>query len=104
MTLALNNPWACGMCRRQADSAAVGRPGHLLWRCDVCGTERAREAFSMQREFNAFEKRALERVRAELMEGDLVVPDAELMQFLEWLVNSFGEEIRREIDSGKAPF
>lgn len=104
MTLPINNPWVCIVCRRQADSIAVGRPGRLGWLCEKCGPERAKDAYMMQREFYKYEQRALEKVRAELMEGDLVVPDADLITFLEWLINTFGEKIREELDSGKPPF
>ena len=105
MAALLNNEWACGICRRRADGVAVGRPGRLLWRCDECGVERAKEVFHMPtKEFDVFEKRALQKVRDQLVEGDLVVPDGEVMTFLEWLVNDFAEAIRKEIDSGKPPF
>ncbi|MFG1340387.1 hypothetical protein [Xanthobacter autotrophicus] len=104
MTIPINNEWVCIVCRRQADSIAVGRPGRLGWLCEECGPERAKDAYMMQREFYKYERRALEKVRAELMEGDLVVPDTELINFLEWLINTFGEKIREELDSGKPPF
>lgn len=104
MALALNNSWACGICHRQSCSGAVGRPNRLLWLCEDCGISRGLEVLGMSQEFGVFEKRALARVREQLPEGDFVVPDAELIEFLEWLINTFGEEIRKEIDSGKPPF
>lgn len=104
MTLPIDNEWVCIVCRRQADSMAVGRPGRLGWFCEECGSERAKDAYTMQREFYVYEKRALEAVRKELMEGDLIVPDGELITFLEWLVNTFGDKIREELDRGKPPF
>lgn len=105
MTLPWNNDELCGCCRRRADGTAVGRQNKLLWRCDRCSPAQLWEIFHMPpREFDVFEKRALAKVRAELMEGDLVVPDAELLPFLEWLINTFGDKIREEIDSGKPTF
>ena len=56
------------------------------------------------RDFDVFEKRALKKVRDELMDGDLVVPDAELMPFLEWLINTFGEKVKEEVKGDRPPF
>lgn len=105
MTLPFNNDEVCGCCRRRCDGWAVGRPNRLLWGCNRCGPPRLLELFHMPpREFDVFEKRALKAVRDELMEGDLVVPDAELLPFLEWLINTFGEKVKEEVKGDKPPF
>lgn len=105
MTLPFNNDEICGCCRRRADGTAVGRMGKLLWRCDDCTPAQLMEIFHMPpREFDVFERRALTKVRAELMEGDLVVPDAELTTFLEWLINTFGEKVKEEVKGDAPPF
>lgn len=57
-----------------------------------------------QRAFDVFEGRAIDALREQIGEGDLVVPAEELPIFLRWLIREFGEQVRAEIDSGKAPF
>jgi len=101
----VNNPEACICCGRRADGIAVGRPGKLGWYCHECGPELARIALHMlTRDWDAIEKRAAEGIAAQIG-GDLeTVPATELPAFVLWVVAQFSESMRKQIETGEAPF
>jgi ribosomal protein L37AE/L43A len=100
----IKNPHSCFICSRRSDGLAVGKPDKLAWFCEECGIKLAKEAYSMPKEFDIFEDRALARIAAKLPPTDFNFPASELPAFLKWMIDDFGEEIRKEIESGKAPF
>lgn len=100
----LNNHHVCFMCGRRADGMAVGNPDRLGWYCNECGLERAKEAIRMPKDMDVFEQRALQKVAASLPADQFNFPASELPQFIKWVIDDFGEAIRKEVDGGKAPF
>ena len=101
----VNTPYVCIVCRSHDDGLGVGSPNRVSWYCKRCGPHRARIVHDMDKPtLDAYERRALESVRAQLQDGDLDVPASEILPFLEWLITTYGEEIRKDIDNGGAPF
>ena len=107
MTSRLNNPESCICCARRADGLAVGKPGKLGWYCEQCTPELARIALDMAlqrpKELDSLEKLAAEKV-AEQIGGDATIPAAELPAFVAWTVKEFAEVMRKNMESGAAPF
>jgi hypothetical protein len=99
----LNNPESCFICRRRADGRAVGKPAKLGWFCRDCTLELALKAIAMQ-PFDVFEQRAVEAVAKQLPADNFNFPADELPAFLQWVVDAFGEAVRKEVEGGKAPF
>lgn len=102
-------PWAnhnvCIVCRSAASGIAVGNPKQLGWCCDFCGPELAMEAYRMPaKDLSIVEKNALEAVRKMLPDEALTVSSPDIVPFLEWLIQQFGEKIREEVHSGRPPF
>ncbi len=109
----LNDDELCFVCRRRAMGLGVGSIGRVGWTCTDCTPDLANEALHMSdREFDIYEKRALERAGEKAGEyldtlgvTDLAKLHSEEWQtFLEIVVRSFGEAIRTQIGSHKAPF
>jgi hypothetical protein len=100
----LNNPDICFMCGCRSDNVAVGRPGQLGWFCLTCGIDRGLEAIKMPKQLDIIEQRALKRVADNLPKDQFNFPPEELPLFVKWVIADFGDAIRAEIESGKAPF
>lgn len=101
----VNAPYICIVCRGRDSGTGVGTPDRIGWFCATCGPDRARIIHFMDKKtLDAFERRILDRVRTQLQDGDLDVPATEIVPFLEWLITTYGEEIRKELDNGGPPF
>lgn len=112
MTRPFNNPEACFVCRRRACGLGTGKPGKFGWVCEEC-LPLAREAYKMaDKAFDVFEQRAIELAGQkagdyldEIGKTDLAELDqTEWRLFLNTVIRSFGDGIRTEVESGKAPF
>jgi hypothetical protein len=112
MTRPFNNPESCFVCRRRPDGLGVGHPQKIGWVCQDC-LKIAKEAFAMSdKAFDPFEQRAIERAGNdagtyldEIGKTDLATLDpTEWRLFINTVIRSFGEAIRSEVQSGKAPF
>lgn len=102
----LNNPDSCICCTRRTDGLAVGRPPKLAWYCNDCGPDLARIALQMQtRNLDAVEQRACLKV-AEQCSGteSLTLQPNELPAFIAYLVKSFADQMRKDLEEGGAPF
>lgn len=105
MTSRINNPESCICCARRTDGLAVGRPGRLGWYCNDCGPDLARIALQMQnRNFDSLEQRIAEQVAAKAGSDPLTIEPAELPAFISWAVKEFADTIRKEVETGGAPF
>ena len=112
MTRPFNNEETCFLCRRRADGLGVGTPNKLGWVCQDC-LPLSKDAYAMtDRAFDTFEQRAIAAAGEqaggyldEIGKTDLAqLDDTEWRLFLNTVVRSFGEAIRTEVQSGKAPF
>lgn len=56
------------------------------------------------KKLDEIEKRALKLLRERLPDEGLNLAPEDINEFLEWLIEEFGMAIRKEIDSGRAPF
>jgi hypothetical protein len=108
-----NNPHVC-LCSRRADGFAVGKPGNLLWYCDECGPAIAKMVLKMtDKAFDAYEQRAVtaaSEAGGEYLDGagkgdafDRVTPE-EWSEMTVRIIRTFADTIRREVESGVAPF
>lgn len=105
MTSRINNPEACICCGRRADGLAVGKPQKLGWYCNECGPDLAKAAVAMaQREFDIIEKRAIKAVSDMIGNDPITLEPNETPDFLKWMIDEFSQAMRREIESGAAPF
>lgn len=101
----LNNPDSCICCTRRTDGLAVGRPGKLGWFCNDCGPDLARIALGMQtRNMDAVEQRVCLKVAEECSTEALTIEPAELPAFIAYVVKSFADTIRKDMEEGGAPF
>lgn len=102
----LNNPDSCICCARRTSGLAVGRPGRLAWYCDDCSPDLARIALQMaqNRNLDAVEQRACLKVAEECGAEPLAIPSAELPAFIAWAVKQFADTMRKDLESGGAPF
>jgi hypothetical protein len=101
----INNPEVCVCCSRRADGLAVGRPQRLAWYCNECGPDLARIALQMaQRNMDTLEQRVCIKVAEECGEEPLTIPPNELPAFIAFVVKSFADSMRKELESGGAPF
>lgn len=119
MSKPLDNPEACFICRRRACGLAVTKGNHLTrknypngWFCDDC-RHIAAEAYAMaDREFDVFEQHAMQAAGEKaggyldsIGKTDLAtLSEAEWSVFLITMIRAFGDAIRAEVESGKAPF
>ena len=105
MTSRINNPEACICCGRRSDGLAVGKPQKLGWYCNECGPDLAKVAVAMaQREFDIIEKRAIKAVSDMIGNDPVTLDPKETPDFLKWMIDEFSQAMRREIESGAAPF
>jgi ribosomal protein L37AE/L43A len=113
MTRPFNNSECCFVCRRRAAGIGVGKPGQQGWLCMTCDINLAKEAYHMSgRDFDVFERRALKAAGEtagayldEIGKTDLAsLDEAQWLHFLERVVTAFGDAVRAEVQSGKAPF
>lgn len=93
-------------CGRRAGSFAVGKPDKLLWYCDDCGVDVAKEVLEMkQKEFDVYEKRAAANVAKSLGNEPITLSPEEMTQFVSWAVEQFAINVRNQIISGNdVPF
>ncbi|MCC7253830.1 hypothetical protein [Hyphomicrobium sp.] len=104
MTLPLNAPDLCAICRRRSDNIAVGRaPDNLAWTCTDC-LPAAKEAIRMPKDFDRIEQRAVEKVAAQLPADQFAFPADELPQFVRYVLDDFAARLRAELASNEAPF
>lgn len=99
----LNQTHVCFMCRCRSDNLAVGKPDKLAWFCLYCGQDRAKEAYEMK-VFDRLEQEALKKVAAQLPADNFNFPKEELPDFLTWVLQEFGNQIRAQIDGQDIPF
>lgn len=106
MNSRLNNVQLCFCCGRRADGWAVGRPGRLAWGCNQCGIDLVKVGLSMagSKELDEFEKRACAKVAELVGTTEVTLNKDELAEFVGWAVKEFGDAVRKEIESGAAPF
>ena len=101
----INNPESCVCCSRRADGLAVGRPQRLAWYCVECGPDLARIALQMvQRNMDAVEHRACVKVAEECGAEPLTIQPNELPAFISYVVKSFADTMRKDLENGGAPF
>lgn len=98
----LNCPDVCFVCARRAAGGGVGRPGRIGWLCTDCSPKIGRIA--MATKFDIYEERACKAVAEQLPATNFTFPADELPDFVRWIVEEFGEAIRRELESGEPPF
>lgn len=120
MTRPLDNPESCFICRRRAAGVAVMSGSFRSrsqkpagWLCEQCGVALARKAYDMpDKEFDVFEQRAVQAAgeKAGAYLDQLGKTDLAQLSEPEWsvfcitMIRGFGEAIRAEVESGKAPF
>lgn len=106
MTSRLNNPDSCICCARRTDGLAVGRYHRLAWYCNECGPDLARIALQMaQKNMDAVEQRACLQVAEECGGTEsLTLTPTELPAFIAHVVKSFADTMRKDLESGGAPF
>lgn len=103
VAMLLNNSFVCAVCRRRAMGLAVGKPGRAAWFCEACGASPARKVMEMgQENFDGIERAAMDLVLAELPDRIEVEPQ-DRREFLEWLIKSFGDNLRKTAND-HAPF
>jgi ribosomal protein L37AE/L43A len=101
----LNNPDSCICCIRRTDGLAVGRPGKLAWYCRDCGSDLARKALYMDnRNMDAVEQRACLKVAQDCGSDVITIEPDELPAFIAYVVKSFADTMRKDMEEGGAPF
>ena len=107
-----NNEESCFVCRRRADGIGIGNEKRVGWMCSECASVGKVVYHMPDREFDIYEQRAIERAGEKA--GDYLdtlgktdlgnLTKTEWRLFLNTVVRAFGDAIRSEINSGKAPF
>lgn len=105
------NPEICVVCRMRSGPNAIGSgPKDLSWFCDDCGPQRALMVHRMTKhQLDPFEQTALdEAIEHAPLPGDKTdlaeFTREEARIFVLGLFRVFGDSIRAQIDSGRAPF
>lgn len=111
MTLHLDNPESCFVCRRRADGLGVERQNRIGWLCQQCadGGYGTRMIRMPVREFDEYEQTALVRAsqgRAGEFLDRVGTTDLVELQPEQWqhvcrlVIEDFGDAIRREVGGG----
>lgn len=102
----INNPHVCISCGRRSDGLAVGRPGRLGWYCLECNVDLARIALEMagSKNLDAVEQRACLKVAEGCGDDAVTLSPQELPAFIAFVVKSFADTMRKDMEEGGAPF
>lgn len=98
-----NDHFLCVVCRCRADGLAVGKPEKLAWYCKDCGPRRARRAL-MTKKFDVFEERACCAVAEFMGTSEITLRKDEMADFVRWVVEEFGNALRKDLESDNPPF
>lgn len=101
----LNRFGVCVVCRAQSIAIAAGEyPGRLAWFCETCGGELAERILHMKdNKLNKLETDAVMKLLEQFPDRIVIEPE-QRVEFIEWIIAEFGNNIRRELDANTPPF